>query len=252
MAHHAESSDPSAPKDAAAPPDDTPAAPVASALDDPEYRRGVVELLGVLAFGEISACERLVADSQMAPDLRSKVEVATMAAAEFDHFEVLRDRLVEMGEDPFDAMEPFAATFGDFHRKTKPADFLEGLVKAFVGDGLAADFYREIAAYLDPVTRTTVIDTLSGTGHSEFVVEQVRAAIEADPRVGGRLALWGRRLMGEALRQAQTLVAERDALSAVLVGGVETPGLDLTAISRMFTRITEAHTERMARLGLAA
>ena len=74
MAHHAESSDPSAPKDAAAPPDDTPAAPVASALDDPEYRRGVVELLGVLAFGEISACERLVADSQMAPDLRSKVE----------------------------------------------------------------------------------------------------------------------------------------------------------------------------------
>ena len=78
------------------------------------------------------------------------------------------------------------------------------------------------------------------------------AAIEADPRVGGRLALWGRRLMGEALRQAQTLVAERDALSAVLVGGIETPGLDLTAISRMFTRITEAHTERMARLGLAA
>ena len=242
MASHAESSDPSAPEDATAPPDDTPAAPVASALDDPEYRRGVVELLGVLAFGEISACERLVADSQMAPDLRSKVEVATMAAAEFDHFEVLRDRLVEMGEDPFDAMEPFAGTFGDFHRKTKPADFLEGLVKAFVGDGLAADFYREIAAYLDPVTRTTVIDTLSGTGHSEFVVEQVRAAIEADPRVGGRLALC----------QAQTLVAERDALSAVLVGGVETPGLDLTAISRMFTRITEAHTERMARLGLAA
>ena len=47
-------------------------------------------------------------------------------------------------------------------------------------------------------------------------------------------------------------MAERDALSAVLVGGIETPGLDLTAISRMFTRITEAHTERMARLGLAA
>ena len=30
-----------------------------SAFDDPVYRTGVVELLGVLAYGEISACERL-------------------------------------------------------------------------------------------------------------------------------------------------------------------------------------------------
>lgn len=223
-----------------------------SALDDPAYREGVVELLGVLAFGEISACERLVADAQMAPDLRSKVEVATMAAAEFDHFEALRDRLVEMGEDPFSAMEPFEATFTDFHLKTRPADFLEGLVKAYVGDGLAADFYREVAAFLDPRTRELVVETLSGTGHSEFVIDYVRSAIAADPRVGGRLALWGRRLMGEALRQAQTIVAERDALTGVLTGGIDAPGLDLTAIARMFTRITEAHTQRMERLGLAA
>ncbi len=222
------------------------------ALDDPAYRAGVIELLGVLAFGEISASERLVADSQLAPDLRCKVELASMAAAEFAHFTALRDRLVELGEDPFEAMAPFEATFTEFHRKTKPADYLEGLVKAFVGDALAADFYREIAAYLDPGTRQLVVDTLSGTGHSEFVVDQVRTAIEADARVGGRLALWGRRLMGEALRQAQSVVAERDALSAVVVGGADAPGLDLAAIGRMFARITEAHTERMGRLGLAA
>ena len=48
------------------------------------------------------------------------------------------------------------------------------------------------------------------------------------------------------------MVAQRDSLSAVLVGGVDTPGMDLTAIGRMFTRITEAHTERMAALGLEA
>ena len=38
------------------------------------------------------------------------------------------------------------------------------------------------------------------------------------------------------------LVAERDELSAVLVGGTDAPGLDLAAIGRMFTRITEAMT----------
>ena len=39
----------------------------------------------------------------------------------------------------------------------------------------------------------------------------------------GRLALWGRRLVGEALSQAQRVAAERDALAALLVGGIVAP-----------------------------
>jgi hypothetical protein len=224
----------------------------AAAFDDETYRAGVVELLGALAYGEISACERIVGDARMAPDLATRVEIAMMAAAEFDHFIGLRDRLQSLGVDPYGVMEPFADTFENFHRRTAPSDYLEGLVKMYVGDGLAADFYREIAAYLDPDTRQLIIETMSGTSHSEFVIDQVRKAIDAEPRIAGRLALWGRRLMGEALSQAQRLVAERDSLSAVLVGGGDAPGMDLTAIGRMFTRITEAHTERMAALGLEA
>jgi hypothetical protein len=223
-----------------------------STVDDPVYRTGVLELLGLLAYGEISACERLAEDAKMAPDLRNRVEIAAMASAEFGHFVKLRDHLVAMGEDPFEVMMPFAATFERFHQHTRPSDWLEGLVKAYVGDGLAADFYREIAAYLDAETRELVLETLSGTGHSEFVIGAIRGAIEADHRVGGRLALWGRRLMGEALSQAQMVVAERDALSTVLVGGVDHPGMDLAGIGRMFTRLTEAHAARMEKLGLAA
>ena len=83
------------------------------------------------------------------------------------------------------------------------------------------------------------------------MIDRVRAAIEADHRVGGRLALWGRRLMGEALTQAQRVAAERDALSALLAGGVDRPGMDLAAIGRMFTRLTENHAARMDALGLA-
>ena len=223
-----------------------------SAFDDETYRAGVIELLGALAYGEISACERIVDDARMAPDLATRVEVAMMAAAEFEHFIGLRDRLQSLGVDPYAAMEPFTSTFENFHGRTAPSDYLEGLVKMYVGDGLAADFYREIAAYLDPETRQLIVETMSGTSHSDFVVDQVRKAIDADPRIAGRLALWGRRLMGEALSQAQTLVAERDTMSAVLVGAVDAPGMDLTAIGRMFTRITEAHTERMSALGLEA
>ncbi|WBB63272.1 ferritin-like fold-containing protein [Streptomyces sp. WMMC500] len=223
----------------------------ARAAADPQYRAAVVDLLGALAYGELAAFERLAEDAKLAPGVEDKAELAAMAAAEFHHFERLRDRLAEIDEDPARAMEPFASALNEFHRQTAPSDWLEGLVKAYVGDSIASDFYREVAVRLDSDTRGLVLSVLDDTGHATFAVGKVRSAIEADPRVGGRLALWARRLMGEALSQAQRVVAERDALSMMLVGGVA-DGFDLAEVGRMFSRITEAHTKRMAALGLSA
>jgi tRNA-(MS[2]IO[6]A)-hydroxylase (MiaE)-like len=220
--------------------------PAVSALSEPGYRTAVVDLLGGLAYSELSAFERLAEDASKAPTLADTVALAAMAAAEFGHFERLRDRLVSLGADPFAAMEPFHAPVDSFHAHTAPSDWLESLIKAYVGDGLAADFYREIAAYLDGETRDLILETLDDTGHSEFVVGNVLRAI------AGRLALWARRLMGEALSQAQRVAADRDALATLLVGGVDRPGMDLAAIARMFVRLTENHTARMESLGLQA
>lgn len=232
---------------------ESPASDGASAaLEDPQYREAVIDLLGVIAYGEISAFERLAEDAKLAPTLEDKFAIASMAATEFGHLAMLQDRLTELGMDPFAAMAPFQDALDRFHEHTAPSDWYEGLIKAYVGDGLAADFYREIAAYLDPRTRDLILASLTDAGHSQFVIDRVRSAIAADPRLGGRLALWGRRLMGEALIQAQRVAAERDALSALLAGGVNRPGLDLAAMGRMFTRITELHAARMAELGLDA
>ena len=60
-------------------------------------------------------------------------------------------------------------------------------------------------------------------GRDEYVVRAVRDAISDDPRIGGRLALWGRRLVGEALTQAQRVGVERDALASLLVGAPGRP-----------------------------
>jgi len=222
------------------------------ALEDPAYRAAVVDLLAVIAYGEISAFDRLSEDAKMAPTLEDKVSLYAMASIEFGHLTGIRERLTELGVDPFAVMAPFVSALDSFHHYTAPSDWLESLVKAYVGDGLAADFYREIAAFLDADTRDLIVASLSDAGHSEFVVARVKQAIADDHRVSGRLALWGRRLMGEALSQAQRVAAEHDALSALLAGGVDRPGMDLAALGRMFTRLTEAHALRMAELGLEA
>jgi hypothetical protein len=219
---------------------------------DEGYRAAVIDLLAALAYGELTAFERLADDASFAPTISDKAALAAMAVAEYNHFALLITRLRDLGASPEEAMEPFVAALEAFHERTAPGDWLEGLVKAYVGDGIAEDFYREVSAYLDPSTRELVLEVLEDTGHSEFAVDRVRAAIDQDPKLAGRLALWGRRLVGEALSQAQRVAAERDALAALLVGGVDRPGADLAEVGRMFARLTENHTRRMAALGLSA
>ena len=229
---------------------------VSPALDPtrpPTYEDGVASLLAVLAYGELGAFERLAADARLAPTIGDRAALGSMATAEFRHFVRLRDALTERGVDADPLIASFAAPFAEFHARTEPADWLEGLVKAYVGDGLAIDFYREIAALVDDRTRELVLEVFEDTGHADFVQERVREAVAADPRVAGRLALWGRRLVGEALSQAQRVAATDDALAHLLVGdGFDRPGVDLAEIGRMFARMTENHARRMAALGFAA
>jgi hypothetical protein len=210
-------------------------------------QEAVVDLLAVLAYGELTAFDRLSEDARLAPTLHGRAELSCMAAAEIGHFQRLRQRLVELGAEPERAMSPFVGVFDAFHEHTTPSDWLEGLVKAYVGDGIAADFYREIAAFLDEPTRALVLDVLADTGHSEFAVREVRAAIEADPTVAGRLALWARRLVGEAISQAQRVAAERDALALLIIEGSG----DLSGVATLLKRITSAHMTRMQALGLS-
>ena len=105
-----------------------------------------------------------------------------------------------------------------YHASTAPRSWLESLVKAYLGDGLAADFYREIAGWLPGDRRARA----AGAGRHR--AQRVRRAggpggVRGRPQQRDRLALWGRRLLGEAVTQAQHIVAERDELAEFIVRG---------------------------------
>lgn len=215
--------------------------------DSPEYEEGVVDLLGTMAYGELQAFLRLSGDSALAPTSREQEQIAQMAVNEFGHYVQLKQRIEQMGRDPYEAMSPFEVAVDGFHTSTAPADYLEGLVKAYVGDGIAMDFYRMVAQNLDPDTRTLVNEVCGDLGYSRFFIATIREAIESDPQVAGRLALWGRRLVGEMIAQSQQVAVAREALVALVLGGA---GPDLAGINRMFVELTEAHAGRMRSLGL--
>src|SRR5215211_6736515 len=192
----------------------------------------VVDLLGALAYAELTAFDRLAEDARLAPTLAGRAALARMAGAEIAHHVRLTERLTELGADPSAAMAPFVAALDTFHERTRPSTWLEGLVKAYVGDGLATDFYREIAAFLPEPDKALVLEVLADTGHAEFAVREVRAAITADRTVPGRLSLWGRRLVGEAITQTQAVIAEHDRLAELIITGTG----DLSGVALLIER----------------
>ncbi|OAN36467.1 ferritin-like fold-containing protein [Mycolicibacterium iranicum] len=207
---------------------------------------GIDELFALLAYGEVAAFYRLTEEARMAPNLSGRINMASMAAAEMNHYEVLRDALERRGVDVVPRMTKYASALENYHRLTTPSTWLEALVKTYVGDALAADFYLEIADVMPDEVADVVRSVLSETGHSQFVVGEVRAAVTASDRQRHRLALWSRRLLGEAITQAQFVMADHDELvDLVMAGG------GLSQMTEFFDRLQNTHNARMQELGLA-
>lgn len=213
----------------------------------PADHPGISELFALLAYGEVAAFYRLTDEARMAPDLRGRISMASMAAAEMAHYEVLCEALERRGVDVLPAITRYSSALDGYHRLTTPSTWLEALVKTYIGDALAADFYLEIADVLPDDAADVIRSTMSQTGHSQFVVAEVRAAVTKSNRQRSRLALWSRRLLGEAITQAQYVLAEHDELVDLVV--TRTDGL--TQLSGFFDRLQHTHDERTRELGLA-
>lgn len=206
------------------------------------------KLFAVLLAGEFAAFHRLIEESAMAPDVPSRIAIARMAASEVGHFDRLAERVEAMtGLGAAEAVERYRSVFDQYHRATTPKTWYEALVKAYVGDGLAADFYAELSDMLPPDSQAVMAEVMSETANSEFARDQVRAAVEADPSIKSALVLWGRRLLGEAITHAQWVLAAEEEVTDLLFAGASS----LTGVAGFFDVVAGKHADRMADLGLA-
>jgi len=208
---------------------------------------GLCDLLGVLAYGKLSTFDRLAADARGAPTLDGRVALSRLAAVEVGHHQLLDKHLAGLGVSVLGAMSPFVALRDAYDAQTVPRTWLESLVKAYIGDGLAAEFYRQIAAGLPEGTAELVDLVTADAGYGAFVEREVRATV-VDPQVRDRLTLWGRRLFGEVVTQGQLILAERPALARLLTGADQTAATVTTAT--LVKRAQAGHRRRMTDLGL--
>lgn len=209
------------------------------------------ELLGLVAYGSLAAFERTAQASAAATSVDDKLVLARIAAQRFTHLGRLENELVQRGSSLRAAMEAFVAPIDAFNQHTEPRTWGEALVKLCIIGGLVQDFAHEVTPHLDPELREILTGSIDDGVLADEPGRMLAEALAEDPDQQGRLSLFGRRMLGEALSQAQRVAAARSTLTALLTGLGQDGGDDLAAISNLMSRLAAAHATRMESLGLA-
>jgi hypothetical protein len=197
--------------------------------------------LGQAACLQLLNFENLSALISSAPTLENKTALVRVAALSLEKYEGLLAEIELTGGNPVDHLEPFAPHIENFQQATRGGDWYEGLVTSYVTAGILDDFFIALAEGLQEGPATRIRELLSGNEGSRIIVEQLSASTAVNPRLASRLALWGRRLVGD------TLLIARSALAVP-----EDTRPDEARLEPVFTDLIAAHTRRMDDLGLTA
>lgn len=210
-------------------------------VDLAELTPELLPYLGQAAYVQLALFETLSRAVSVAPTAASKVAVSRVAALALAKHHGLAAEIKRLGHEPGPAMAPFAARIDEYARLTLGADWYEMLVTAYLTAGLLGDFQRQLASGLHADARARIIPLLSGDDGHAFLIDELRSAIDANPRLASRLAMWGRRLVGDTLLIARSSLAN-----------VSRTRRDEDRLEPAFTELISAHTRRMDALGLTA
>lgn len=203
----------------------------------------VVTVLGLVAASRLTAFDWLAEDTVHAPRAQTREALALLATRQLGRYPDLAAAAEEHDGVLVLAAEPYLEIIDEIGRRTRSADWWERVVRTVVAGGMVRDLARMLADQLPGGAREVAEAALAGQGLTGLVAAEVTRATTDDERLDARLALWGRRVAGEALGAVQPVLGVVES-----VGGVDVSGLAAPALGT----ISAGHARRMTRLGLSA
>jgi hypothetical protein len=201
----------------------------------------ILPYLGQVAYVQLAVFEEIADAMEAAPSAAGKHALSNAAGLALGKHEQLVGEILRRADEAAAVIQPFVAGIDEYRRLVKGADWYEQLTSVYLTAGILDDFFLLLAAGLPSDVGTRCVAILSAENGRRPMVEVLSTAVTGDPVLGSRLALWGRRVVGD------TLLVARSAIH--LTGNLES---DEQRIEPVFTEIIGSHTRRMDELGLTA
>jgi len=211
-----------------------------------DLRPDPVALLARTAYLELTLFEAASTVAARASDLADRETVTRVASAILAQHTALVDLLGEQGQVATEAMQPYVAEVDRYWRRFGETGWHESVLTLHLTTGLLNDFFAQLGGGLPRPLADRYCAVLTADIGQESLVGVLAAAVAADRRMTSRLALWGRRVVGD------TLLAARAALDAVRDPDGHPTETEERRIEPVLNDLIAAHTRRMDRLGLTA
>lgn len=203
-------------------------------------------LLGRVAYLKLAFFESASAVAGRATDLADREAITRVAAVVLEQHTELTSMIEARGIASAVAMHPFTADIDRYRRRLADSGWHESVLTLHLSAGLLDGFFAGLAAGLPQPEATRVVAILERDIGHDALVAVLQAGLVADKRLGSRLALWGRRLVGD------TLLVARSALADVRDAAGQPASTEERRIEPIMNDLIAAHTRRMDRLGLTA
>ncbi|MGT2424927.1 ferritin-like fold-containing protein [Amnibacterium kyonggiense] len=203
-------------------------------------------LLGRIAYLKLALFESASAVAGRATDLADREAITRVAAVVLEQHTLLTSMIEARGLTSAAAMHPFTADIDRYRRRLADSGWHESVLTLHLSAGLLDGFFAGLAAGLPEPEAGRVVAILQRDVGHDALVAVLQAGLAADGRLGSRLALWGRRLVGD------TLLVARAALADVRDSAGQPASTEQRRIEPILNDLIAAHTRRMDRLGLTA
>ncbi len=206
-----------------------------------EFAPGMMTFLGLTTYLQLELYEAAARAVAGAPNLKSKEVLARSAGITLAKHQRFSDELRRRGREPHLVMMPYTPVIDEFLARIDTEDWHQHVLSIYLVGGLFDGFFAELARGLEDPFRADAISILRDDSGRKELQELLAGEIAVDPPLAHRLALWGRRLVGD------TLLVSREVLSLS-----EHRTFVASHVEPIFTELIADHTRRMDGLGLTA
>lgn len=218
----------------------------ATKVDFAEYTPQLLPFLGQAAALNLEVAENLARALAVAPGFETKQRISYATAQVLATQHALVAEIRSLHADPDEHMRPFADALERYRTLATSSDWHELLLTCYLSGGMLGDFFEQLARGIGGDVGRRVAILLSKDAGAADLAAMLRASISADAVLASRLAMWGRRLVGDTLLVARSALADVDSPGTPLHHAAE------ANIEPVFTELIAAHTRRMDGLGLTA
>lgn len=210
-------------------------------VDLSEFAPGIIEFLGLVSYLKLELYSQGTRAVVGAPNLAAKSVLAEVASGALTKQQLFAEELRRRGRDPHVAMEPFTPLIDRYLERIAANDWHEHVLSVYLVSGLFDGFFASLAKGIDDSYASKAIEILQDDAGREHLRKLLADEIARQPGLSDRLALWGRRLVGDTLLVARGVLLLSQNRTYVA-----------SEVEPVFTELIADHIRRMDGLGLTA